>query len=589
MSLSFKVLLQASSTYSNFTEIFVREFTNDISRIFRESTPNVPGDTFSASGVFSFSDNHEIVITNKSEGASSAAYRARINEVKSDGARWVTKYSIIENIYEPNFTYLLIEIDSPPHQYSRKPTWPKIPRLLSSLQEHVEFMDHEYPISIKPLSVDAGETKKLYEYLSNTRRRSTALILTLSKFRSQDDFYGELLDFQNAAGLTANTFVLSEGALEELNDFLPEPFAIDSENLRLFNPRVDFSNTFSAHKNRKFAVEELLQGSLEKNRLRVAQIGRDNAINLSVPLSIQNRERSLNLYEQNVLAIGERVILAQKVMGINIGEPFLLTTDSELVTFVKQFLNVESVDKDVLSKIFQESQHFASVVSELKSVQEELYNLQFASMQLKEDLDEEALGKLEEFEQKNKLQAEIRYLRESLLNTKSADLAYSLMPEDDYEPIPLTFSEVLSRIEKLPFVVFTGDPVSAIALDDTDSGSSAAHCWEYLEVLDDYARAKKIGVVDNNLMEYLKNTPNGFKTFSRHKYAPVESEQTVNRPNLMKDRIFPVPFSVSPDGSALMEAHLKLSRRIRLHFLDDSRKTGRVYVGYIGNHLPLTG
>jgi hypothetical protein len=208
-------------------------------------------------------------------------------------------------------------------------------------------------------------------------------------------------------------------------------------------------------------------------------------------------------------------------------------------------------------------------------------------MELREDLDEEALGRLELFEQKSKLEAEIRYLRESLVNTRNAELAYESMPEGQYEPLPLTFQEVLNRLEELAFVTFTGDPAETSTLDDIDTGSSAPHCWEYLQVLDDYARAKVMKAFDNNFMQFLKHTPSGFRTMSSHKYAPVESEQTANRKSLLEVRTFNVPYEVDPSGKALMEAHLKLSRRIRIHFLDDTRVSGQVYVGYIGNHLPL--
>jgi hypothetical protein len=41
-----------------------------------------------------------------------------------------------------------------------------------------------------------------------------------------------------------------------------------------------------------------------------------------------------------------------------------------------------------------------------------------------------------------------------------------------------------------------------------------------------------------------------------------------------------------------MEAHIKVQRRggglaPRIHFLDDSQRSGTIYVGYFGRHLPL--
>lgn len=58
------------------------------------------------------------------------------------------------------------------------------------------------------------------------------------------------------------------------------------------------------------------------------------------------------------------------------------------------------------------------------------------------------------------------------------------------------------------------------------------------------------------------------------------------------DRIFPVPTSVDPSGTAMMTAHFKLAVigrfTPRLYYLDRVRQDGKVYIGYIGRHLRNT-
>jgi hypothetical protein len=53
----------------------------------------------------------------------------------------------------------------------------------------------------------------------------------------------------------------------------------------------------------------------------------------------------------------------------------------------------------------------------------------------------------------------------------------------------------------------------------------------------------------------------------------------------------PVPATVEPNACIFMGAHFKiaLSATIspRIHYYDDTARTGVVYVGYIGPHLPL--
>jgi hypothetical protein len=58
------------------------------------------------------------------------------------------------------------------------------------------------------------------------------------------------------------------------------------------------------------------------------------------------------------------------------------------------------------------------------------------------------------------------------------------------------------------------------------------------------------------------------------------------------ERVFRVPTSVSPSGTATMEAHIRISSEgtvsPRMHFLDALAATGKIYVGYLGPHLRNT-
>ena len=397
-------------------------------------------------------------------------------------------------------------------------------------------------------------------------------------------------------GGTATAVILDPKAADYFNELVPENYAISRDSFRIFNPQLNFAENFQAHRQRKIPLSDLDDKGIEKVAKEIAVVTRMNVNNRSLPLSIQKRESAINTLEQNVLAHGKRISLKQHGKNSSVTDshqfsilnPDSSPTDiSNAINEFKFLLGKKYLEPSELVDLAMNRKRLASLALELNKLNDERDSLFLTSMELREDLDEEALGRLELFEQKSKLEAEIRYLRESLVNTRSAELAYESMPEGQYEPLPLTFQEVLIRVEELAFVTFTGDPSETSSLDDIDTGSSAPHCWEYLQVLDDYAREKVMKAFDNNFMQFLKHTPSGFRTMSSHKYAPVESEQTANRKSLLEVRTFNVPYEVDPSGKALMEAHLKLSRRIRIHFLDHTRVSGQVYVGYIGNHLPL--
>jgi hypothetical protein len=60
-------------------------------------------------------------------------------------------------------------------------------------------------------------------------------------------------------------------------------------------------------------------------------------------------------------------------------------------------------------------------------------------------------------------------------------------------------------------------------------------------------------------------------------------------PKLAALRVFPVPPAVDPTRQIFMEAHFKIAQSgivsPRLHYYNDVRGSGQVYVGYIGTHL----
>ncbi len=70
-----------------------------------------------------------------------------------------------------------------------------------------------------------------------------------------------------------------------------------------------------------------------------------------------------------------------------------------------------------------------------------------------------------------------------------------------------------------------------------------------------------------------------------------ESETTSNNPRLGRARTFTVPANVRADGCAHVEEHIRLEKGSdpapRVHYWDDTGgRTGKIYVSYLGRHLP---
>ena len=595
MSISFRSLIQVDVPFELLFDDFVQLFVMDTKRAIRNSEIDLSLVDFKSSQVLTISPEMEIVITRSPSSESLQSYRVRTAEVK-DNNRWVTQFSIHQSVASTKESSLVVEIDSPLHPYSRQPMWPQIPRFLTNLIDQLEPLDFGFSVNVPQSYRNREDAPKLISYLGDSKRRSTLLIAVNPGNENWDEYSGLAKQLLRETGGTATAVILDSKAADYFNELVPESYAISREYFRIFNPQLNFAENYQAHRHRKIPLSDLDDKGIEKVAKEIAVITRINANNRSFPLSIQKLESAINTLEQNVLAHGKRISAKQHKQNSSITtshQVSILNPDSsptEISNAINEFkllIGKNYIEPSELVDLAMNRKRLDSLALELNKLNDDRDSLILTSMELREDLDEEALGRLELFEQKSKLEAEIRYLRESLVNTRNAELAYESMPEGQYEPLPLTFQEVLNRLEELAFVTFTGNPAETSTLDDIDTGSSAPHCWEYLQVLDDYARAKVMKAFDNNFMQFLKHTPSGFRTMSSHKYAPVESEQTANRKSLLEVRTFNVPYEVDPSGKALMEAHLKLSRRIRIHFLDDTRVSGQVYVGYIGNHLPL--
>jgi hypothetical protein len=161
---------------------------------------------------------------------------------------------------------------------------------------------------------------------------------------------------------------------------------------------------------------------------------------------------------------------------------------------------------------------------------------------------------------------------------------------------PGSFAELLERLDRhvLSCVIFTGDPKNALELDDFDPlGTWAAKSWDVLRVLDGYAAARRGGDFSKGVHAYLGHTPAGRPGYSPGAHSTQESEPVDRSPRLRKLRVFPVPRNVHPDGAIFMDAHFKIARRglvsPRIYYHDDASRTGKIYVGYIGKHLPNAG
>lgn len=194
----------------------------------------------------------------------------------------------------------------------------------------------------------------------------------------------------------------------------------------------------------------------------------------------------------------------------------------------------------------------------------------------------------------SRLKARVRYLERRLLEAGRPE--YGRGDEEDAFA-PESIAAVLVAAKELPHVrLCEGVAEEAGRLDLLHPQWSrvwAARAWSALLALNDYARARSSGEFSGGFFDWCNEGCDDRFTIPTRMIAMRESQSVTTRAKFSSARTFRVPEEVDPSGRILMEAHIKL-RPVgypapRMYFHDDTAgATGKIWIGYLGEHLPNT-
>jgi hypothetical protein len=233
-------------------------------------------------------------------------------------------------------------------------------------------------------------------------------------------------------------------------------------------------------------------------------------------------------------------------------------------------------------------------------LQDTIGNLRAQNATSSRQRDDVVLEWQEQVGRARRLDAELTALRRALAEAGHGELAWTdHLADDDVESlVPESFQDLLVAWStarengSLTAVIWTGDDAAVLDLDEHEpSAGWASVTWTILRALDDYARVSAAGTFNGSLDDYLRVTPSGCQGYSANRHAMTESESVRNNDKYATPRLLPVPETIDPSGRRHLWAHFKIANYAtvapRLHYLDATRTDGKIYVGYIGKHLPL--
>ena len=192
-----------------------------------------------------------------------------------------------------------------------------------------------------------------------------------------------------------------------------------------------------------------------------------------------------------------------------------------------------------------------------------------------------------------RIRARVRWL-ESELTRHQVHLAGVEIPDEFALPdVPPSVVEVLElAAARLPHLEIGATADAAAGLDVHPRAEHwAFKIWQALAALNSYAQARSSQAWNNSFLAWCLEPPSGGVAVPATWAALSESETTNTTPKLREARTFPLPRTVVPAGRVYMPAHVKIQQGgtpcPRVHFHDDSGgQTGKIYIGYVGDHLP---
>jgi hypothetical protein len=518
-----------------------------------------------------------------------------------EGGQWITELTAYQGRGDDSWVWL--EVDQP--EGSRRAG---TPRLATMLVEVLAVRDGGHALTPQPMPSSVSEIPSVIESVADPTRRGLLFVAGSSADsdipQAQWNGYVSRI-LKDTVGLSS-AYLLDPEATEEFNRGVPPSHRVRPYTIRTYRPDVQFDEALDSERHRILTTASIVRDNPYSLQRLLGNRARETSISASLPSTVRRADRRLRdildslLLERATSAPTEKLVELPAAQEPTAETAETAGTDhitSILQVMMRQVFGDDSVTEDSLRRFGQLALDAKSVRNANDDARQRL-----ATLENRVDANEETIRRLTdrfEDEQLERAQAEdesaererqLRFLRTKLASMGSAD-AWAVPEKSESDTAPESFADLLLRIDEFTHIVFTGDRDHALELDDHEGlGTWARKCWQALQALQDFVEHSKAGSFSGSVDTYLNSTPTGAHGYSPTRHAARESEDVGKNPKYRRPRTLPVPTEVDSAGVVFMEAHFKIAQSglisPRMHYFDDNSRTGKVYVGYIGRHLP---
>ncbi|MGC5010719.1 hypothetical protein ACLQ2R_08145 [Streptosporangium sp. DT93] len=436
-----------------------------------------------------------------------------------------------------------------------------LPGIARNLLAAVDARDHWAQLTPTPTLFRSERVDELLEILTDEKRRLPAIVASSRGHIGFDPWRKKVEEVTKLLPGVASLHILDPLAEMQFNEAVGSSFGVRGGAIRTYLPGLDLAIEEDAARHRVLSEPRIRDNSRRAAQL-LAGLPRRLAADGRLPGPLGKLARTAGL------------VAPSSSRTLPLPEEKVDTSLEDLrgeVTILRR-------ENDELRELFE------MVGDEEKKLREEVADAQSEMLDVTIDLASanEKIAELSDW---------VRVLRKRLEKTDRAVEAY--LPVEEPIKLPAQLSEVLDRLDELNRVEFTGniDKVSKLE-EKTQSSTWAQTTWQVVVAFQEYAEAIAGGRFSGDFRRWCSVPPSGAAAISAKKVKLGESETVQNNVKMRRQREFPVPVEVDSSGRVYMWAHICIGGGAgmsspRLHFYDDARGTGKIYVGYLGVHLDV--
>jgi hypothetical protein len=599
-------------------------------------------------GVHRFGSNLTLTSTTLiDERDDSARQLLRLNETNSSG-RWVVSIlacSLPKSRREQQT--LVIEVDRPDLSTDEALAAAKPPRIVKQLLDRAAVHDGGIILTSTPTIVRLDGIDEAIAAITDEDRVSSVVVAG-SPGQVSDELWKKAVEqLTNDSVGVSTAFAISDAAFDEFAGRLPESHGVRRGGVRTYAPRVRLDDPEDSVRHRNLGAETFAR-SIKRGRVGGslpivhAQRARRRLVELELPTEIRRSYEALikreSAIERDAEVLRRAQLVAPPVVApavafqppqvvessvvsdlpvlISVGDevveaqsaPVIIETvevvPPGLVALLERWIGVGEITPSSLGQLeglLQEGRELVAVADEqIGELQDKQAALNTQIDELREERDDIELAARYDSDESMAARREARILRQRLMALESFESTYvEPETEDDEWATPGSFEDLVLLLDPAKSkhliarrVVFTGNESPTTDIDKRDTvGRVISKMWEFACVLHDYAELRSSGY-DGGVHQYLTDPKVTSRKCSPQRHAAGESQSVESSTKMRQERIFPVPTSVSESGYAEMMAHFKPTQSDtfapRMHYYDDTSKSGKIYIGYIGRHLTNT-